>query len=149
MKKSTYLKVRFQLVRKIISVMLIGRCVGMNGVSDDCNDSMIWTGSKYWKLDGNKIAAGYPRSISKDWVGLPDNIDAAFTWTNGKTYFFKGSRYWRFTDFTLDTVYKYPKDIKEGFAGIPADVDSAFVWSGNGKIYFFKGLIWFFNLQLS
>jgi len=99
----------------------------------------VFKGSKYWKLDGNKIAAGYPRSISKDWVGLPDNIDAAFTWTNGKTYFFKGSRYWRFTDFTLDTVYKYPKDIKEGFAGIPADVDSAFVWSGNGKIYFFKG----------
>jgi len=110
-----------------------------NRLNDDDNDHVICTGSKYWKLDGNNIAAGYPRSISKDWGGLPDNIDAAFTWTNGKTYFFKGSRYWRFTDFTLDTIYHYPKDIKEGFAGIPANVDAAFVWSGNGKIYFFKG----------
>ena len=33
--------------------------------------------------------AGYPRSISADWDGLPSSLDAAFTWTNGKTYFFK------------------------------------------------------------
>jgi len=99
----------------------------------------VFKGSKYWKLNGDTIAAGYPRSISTDWSGLPDNIDAAFTWTNGRTYFFKGSRYWRFTNFKLDVQYKYPKDISEGFAGIPANVDTAFVWSGNGKIYFFKG----------
>ena len=48
-----------------------------------------FTGEKYWKLEGETIASGYPRSIRTDWEGLPGNIDAAFTWTNGRTYFFK------------------------------------------------------------
>lgn len=122
------------------------------------------TGEKYWKLEAESVAPGYPRSIRADWEGLPGNIDAAFTWTNGRTYFFKvfltpvcpinaihsrnsknvkhltkqkGSRYWRYTNFQLDA--DYPKDLSEGFAGVPANIDTALVWSGNGKIYFFKG----------
>ena len=66
-----------------------------------------------------------------------DRIDASFTWTNGKTYFFKDDRYWRFSDGKNDPGY--PRLIKKGFDGIPDNVDAAFVWSGNGKIYFFKG----------
>ncbi|XP_066986198.1 matrix metalloproteinase-16 isoform X1 [Macrobrachium rosenbergii] len=97
----------------------------------------VFKGSQYWKLTDNGVATGYPRSISRDWGGLPSNINAAFTWTNGKTYFFKGGNYWRFTDLVMDSGY--PKSINKGFAGIPDDIDAAFVWSGNGKIYFFKG----------
>ena len=81
---------------------------------------------------------GFPRLISDDWEGLPDNLDASFAWTNGKLYFMKGSQYWRFTDVgVLDDGY--PKDMRKGFAGIPADVDAALVWARNKKIYFFKG----------
>ena len=29
------------------------------------------------------------RSISADWDGMPGNLDASFTWSNGRTYFFK------------------------------------------------------------
>jgi hypothetical protein len=37
------------------------------------------------------VAAGYPRAIAADWAGLPDSIDAAFTWPgSGATYIFKG-----------------------------------------------------------
>ncbi len=37
------------------------------------------------------MAAGYPRAIAADWAGLPDSIDAAFTWPgSGATYIFKG-----------------------------------------------------------
>ena len=62
--------------------------------------------------------------------------------TNGKMYFFKGSRYWRFSpDKTLDRGF--PKKISDGFEGIPNNVDAAFVWSRNDKIYFFKGSQYF------
>jgi len=96
-------------------------------------------GDYYWKLTDDGLAQGFPKSIAGTWSGLPGNIDAAFTYKNGKTYFFKGTKYWKYTDTTMDDGY--PKDISDGFAGIPDNVDAALVWSGNGKIYFFKG--WF------
>jgi len=97
----------------------------------------VFKGDSYWRLTDDSIAEGYPRSVSRDWDGLPRNVDAAFTWTNGKTYIFKGRHYWRYTNSNLDPGY--PKLIGKGFEGIPDNVDAAFVWSGNGKIYFFKG----------
>ena len=41
--------------------------------------------------------SSYPRPIT-NWEGIPDNLDAATTYTNGKTYFFKGSKYYKFDD---------------------------------------------------
>jgi len=118
-------------------------------VSSGCRNNMcanttvkkhnLVTGDYYWKLTDDGLAQGYPKSIAGTWSGLPGNIDAAFTYKNGKTYFFKGTKYWKYTDTTMDDGY--PKDIADGFAGIPDNVDAALVWSGNGKIYFFKG--WF------
>lgn len=69
-------------------------------------------GEYYYKLTDDGIESGYPRLISRTWMGLPGNIDAAFTYKNGKTYFFKGSKYWRYQGTTLDG--EYPKEIKEG-----------------------------------
>lgn len=127
------------------------------------------SGQKYWKLEDEVIAPGYPRSIHTDWQGLPGNIDAAFTWTNGRTYFFKVHLFslsiriqWHcvlihYMDIYIHLWYlvrqgsrywrftnfkldaDYPKDLSEGFAGVPSNIDTALVWSGNGKIYFFKG----------
>merc|ERR1711860_345891 len=97
----------------------------------------VFKGSNYWKLTEDSVESGYPRKISEDWPGLPNNINAAVTWTdNKKTYFFKGDQYWKFDN--MQPVDGYPKDISVGFAGIPNNVDAAFVWGGNGKIYFFK-----------
>ena len=76
-------------------------------------------------------------SLIESSICFPDRIDASFTWTNGKSYFFKDDRYWRFSEGKKDPGY--PRLIKKGFDGIPGFVDAAFVWSGNGKIYFFKG----------
>jgi len=50
---------------------------------------MEFPGKYYWKLTDNGVASGYPRRISSTWKELPSNIDAAFTYRNGKTYFFK------------------------------------------------------------
>lgn len=50
------------------------------------------SGRQYWQVTLTKgIEPGYPCFISDDWDGLPSNVDAAFTWTNGRTYFFKVS----------------------------------------------------------
>ena len=87
-------------------------------------------------MTDDSVAPGYPKNVSQFWEGLPANIDASFTWTNGKSYFFKGTHYWRFSDGKKDKGY--PRLIKKGFEGIPDNLDAAFVWSGNDKIYFFK-----------
>ena len=59
--------------------------------------SFVFKGDNYWKLAGDNVAAGYPRSISQGWPGLPGNIDAALTWQSRKyTYLFKGYKYWKF-----------------------------------------------------
>ena len=78
-----------------------------------------------------------PRLISEDWEGVPNDLDAAFTWTNGKFYFFKGSQYWRVSaEGRADRGF--PRTIESGFPGIPIDIDAAIVWAKNNKIYFFK-----------
>ena len=101
----------------------------------------MYLGIYYWKLTDVSVASGYPRRIRDDWDGVPDNIDAGFSWKNGATYIFKGEKYWRVRKnrdtFKVDKYY--PKMISKGFKRIPNDVDAAFVWGGNGMIYFFKG----------
>jgi len=51
--------------------------------------TMEFPGKYYWRLTDNGVASGYPRRIGSTWKELPSNIDAAFTYRNGKTYFFK------------------------------------------------------------
>ncbi|ODM87910.1 Matrix metalloproteinase-14, partial [Orchesella cincta] len=103
-----------------------------------------------YAFNGNRVHRFSPdgvyvgsRRISAAFPGLPNELDSAFT-LNNRTYFFKGSQYWRFTNGRGDDGY--PKPISEGFSGIPPNIDAAFVWEGNGKIYFFKRhLYWRFD----
>ena len=106
-------------------------------LSLDEDTTFVFKNDKFWRLTEDSVAEGYPKKISDSWPGLPDRVDASFTWNNGKTYFFSGSRYWRFSGMEPDPGY--PKLIRKGFDGIPDNVDAVFVWSGNNKIYFFKG----------
>lgn len=99
-------------------------------------NTYVFKGLYYWQIKNEGLASGFPAKISKDWDGLPGNLDAALTWSDGKTFFFKGDKYWRF--FNKKREPGYPKLISAGFAGIPNNIDTAFVWSGNGKTYFFK-----------
>ncbi|XP_077868624.1 matrix metalloproteinase-19-like [Saccoglossus kowalevskii] len=93
-------------------------------------------GKYIWSINHNGVDQGYPVKIKEVFKGIPSNINAAFTsrWTQ-RTYFFKGTRFWRFYDKTLEAGY--PKSI-EG-TGLPSSPDAAFVWGGNGRVYIFKG----------
>ena len=113
----------------------------------ESGDSYVFQGEQYWKLTKESVAKGFPRRISEDWSGLPNHLDAAFTWQDtGATYIFKGEEYWKFQN--MDPEPDYPKLISEGFPGIPSSIDTAFVWGGNDKIYFFKeNQYWKFDPQ--
>ncbi|KAK0146009.1 Matrix metalloproteinase-19 [Merluccius polli] len=57
-------------------------------------------GSKHWQWDELKYnnLSFYPKPLSMLFTGVPTSPDAAFTWTNGKVFFFKGDNYWRLND---------------------------------------------------
>ncbi|XP_075329648.1 vitronectin a, partial [Odontesthes bonariensis] len=99
-------------------------------------------GEYFFELDQKSVVAGYPKLIKDVW-GISGPIDAAFTRMNcqGKTYIFKGNKYWRFDDGELED--DYPRDISVGFDKIPDYVDAAFALPSPGhhgkeKVFFFK-----------
>uniref|UniRef100_A0AAY4D6L2 SMB domain-containing protein n=1 Tax=Denticeps clupeoides TaxID=299321 RepID=A0AAY4D6L2_9TELE len=119
----------------------------INGLKD-CNILSIHyiftsLGKYVFELDERSVSPGFPKLIQDVW-GISGPIDAAFTRINcqGKTYIFKGNKYWRFDDNVLDE--DYPRDISVGFENVPDDVDAAFAvpahsHHGKEKVYFFKG----------
>ncbi|XP_069949221.1 stromelysin-3-like [Cherax quadricarinatus] len=52
-------------------------------------DVYVFKGDEYWLLTDFGVADGYPKLIADYWQDLPGDIDAAFTGSNRKTYFFK------------------------------------------------------------
>lgn len=42
------------------------------------------------------------------WKGIGYNIDSAFQYRDGKTYFFKGKGYWRFNDLRMSVDHADP-----------------------------------------
>lgn len=117
----------------------------------------FFKGDHYWLWDDNlgRPAAGYPRKIASGWPGLPDSIDAAVTTlppmvlagvgkmsdSDGKTYFFKGSKYWSWNDIDNrpDDGFEHGKNISSYWSGVPDDIDEALFYGDNGGVYFFKG----------
>ncbi|XP_034552457.1 matrix metalloproteinase-19-like [Notolabrus celidotus] len=70
---------------------------------------MFIKGSVYWQWDevGRTDFSVYPKPVSQLLHGLPSNIDAAMTWTNGHIYAFKGAEYWRLNQ-NLQAEKPYP-----------------------------------------
>ena len=62
-------------------------------------------GTTYWRFDETvqHVELDYPRDMSM-WSGIPANIDSVFKFFDGKTYFFKGQRYWEFDDMKMKIV---------------------------------------------
>nr|XP_033817190.1 proteoglycan 4 isoform X6 [Geotrypetes seraphini] len=99
----------------------------------------------FWNLNPFGIVTENPRRISDVW-GVPSPIDTVFTRCNcdGKTFFFKGSHYWRFTNDIMDAGY--PKQIVKGFGGLKEKVTAvlsvAAYKTRPESVYFFRsGLV--------
>ena len=97
---------------------------------------------RFWKFRDLALLSG-PDEMSKltpnAGEDLPTDLDAALEWPgNGRTYFFKGNKYWRY-NWRFNYVDRgYPRSIADAWLGVPDDVDGAQQWK-NGRTYFFKG----------
>ncbi|KAM5148473.1 proteoglycan 4 isoform 3-T3 [Mantella aurantiaca] len=118
-------------------------CIGppADGMTTMQNGSLVvFRGNYFWTLNQGGVT-DMPRKISEVW-GIPSPIDTVFTRCNcgGKTFFFKGPRYWRFTNDVMDKGY--PKEIIKGFGGLNGKVTSVLSVAGYKtrpeSVYFFK-----------
>ncbi|KAK5623408.1 hypothetical protein CRENBAI_014855 [Crenichthys baileyi] len=101
---------------------------------------VVFRGHYFWFLDRNLVPSP-PKGITEVW-GVPSPIDTVFTRCNcqGKTYIFKGGKYWRFENDALDSGY--PKVIKTGFDGLQGHITAALsvpqYLNRKESVYFFK-----------
>lgn len=93
--------------------------------------------SRFWVFKNKDLFYG-PANIQQ--LGLTEELasmDAALEWKrNGKIYFFKGSKYWRYDRTRSKLDDGYPRDISV-WKGIPNNINAGFQWK-NGRTYFFK-----------
>nr|XP_020448665.1 matrix metalloproteinase-19 [Monopterus albus]XP_020448666.1 matrix metalloproteinase-19 [Monopterus albus]XP_020448667.1 matrix metalloproteinase-19 [Monopterus albus] len=79
----------------------------------DKNKKLVFIkGSQHWQWDEHTYTTLYPKPLSMLFTGVPSSPDAAFTWTNGKIFFFKGDDYWRVNEL-LRVDRGYPLSKKE------------------------------------
>ncbi|XP_069471024.1 matrix metalloproteinase-28 [Ambystoma mexicanum] len=95
----------------------------------------IFKGHHYWTVskDGSVTK---PQQLQKKWFGLPALIEAAaVSEIDGKFYFFKGGRCWRYTGSKPDAGFP----MKCSASGLPRHPDAAFYFQPVGHIVVFKG----------
>ncbi|XP_020343859.1 matrix metalloproteinase-19 [Oncorhynchus kisutch] len=75
---------------------------------------VFFKGTGYWQWDELRHSNlnVYPKPLSNLFTGVPSNPDAAFTWTNGNIFFFKGDKYWRVNGL-LSVDKGYPLSVSE------------------------------------
>nr|BAG51882.1 unnamed protein product [Homo sapiens] len=113
----------------------------VDGLTTLRNGTLVaFRGHYFWML--SPFSPPSPaRRITEVW-GIPSPIDTVFTRCNceGKTFFFKDSQYWRFTNDIKDAGY--PKPIFKGFGGltgqIVAALSTAKYKNWPESVYFFK-----------
>ncbi|MGH1540551.1 MAG: hemopexin repeat-containing protein [Arenicella sp.] len=110
------------------------------------NKIYLFKGNQYVRMTGSTMDANYPRPIAGNWKNLPadfeQGIDAAL-WreSNDKIYLFRGNKYARFTESTMDNGY--PKPISGNWKGLPGSftngIGAALMHRDNKKVYLFDG----------
>ncbi|XP_055613709.1 matrix metalloproteinase-2-like [Uranotaenia lowii] len=102
-------------------------------IEEDDGTVFIFSGDFYYNTS---VESPKGQLISSRWPGLPANIDAAFRYTDGRAYFFKGPKVWRFRGSRLEAGH--PRLISDSFRGLPNSIDATFV-DGKGDIVATKG----------
>ncbi|KAF6293526.1 proteoglycan 4 [Rhinolophus ferrumequinum] len=113
----------------------------VDGLTTLRNGTLVaFRGHYFWLLNPLSPPSP-PRRITEVW-GIPSPIDTVFTRCNceGKTFFFKDSQYWRFTNDVQDAGY--PKQIAKGFGGLNGKIVAALSIAKYKdrpeSVYFFK-----------
>ncbi|XP_046744993.1 matrix metalloproteinase-2-like isoform X1 [Diprion similis] len=87
----------------------------------------LYRGERFWRFNATSrtLDPGYPHNIRR-WRGIPSHIDAAMTWIDGKTYFFKDKLVWKFDNLLIKTDDRYPLPAPQYWMGCPEKLDT--VW---------------------
>nr|XP_033777136.1 matrix metalloproteinase-28 isoform X1 [Geotrypetes seraphini]XP_033777137.1 matrix metalloproteinase-28 isoform X1 [Geotrypetes seraphini] len=107
-----------------------------DAIAVDLNRNLyIFKGHHVWVVfpDGK---ASKPQLLQKRWPGLPTTIEAAaISQEDGRFYFFKGGRCWRYRDSALELGF--PQKCRKG--GLPRHPDAALYYPPLSHLVVFKG----------
>ncbi|KAI3376362.1 hypothetical protein L3Q82_016827, partial [Scortum barcoo] len=87
---------------------------------------VFFKADRYWVFSESSMEKDSPKSLKDLGTGLPkDKIDAALFYTpTGQTYFFRGTKYYRFNEQTRAVDAGYPKPISM-WSGAPDNIKAA------------------------
>ncbi|XP_069082838.1 matrix metalloproteinase-28 isoform X2 [Pleurodeles waltl] len=109
--------------------------ISIQNLYDTTRNVYVFKGHHYWTVSRDGVV-NKPQLLQKKWLGLPSVVDAAaVSETNGKFYFFKGGRCWRYTSSKPDAGFP----MKCSDKGLPRHPDAAFYFQPLGHLVVFKG----------
>lgn len=122
-----------------------GKIKNINAILNYEKKLYFFKGSKVYLYDdeNQKIDEDYPKPIQDVFEGVPNNIDACFTWAlDGKTYFFKGKYYYLYNNRNNKVESGYPKLITNRWSTTsnkPVPTFLTAVYNFGGRSYAIRG----------
>nr|XP_060624349.1 matrix metalloproteinase-28 [Anolis sagrei ordinatus] len=110
-----------------------------DAITTDPEDNIVvFKGGHYWTVSKAGVSSG-PHPIQAKWPGMASSLDAAaFSEEDGKYYFFKGGRCWRYRGSFLDDGFPQ-KCSGGGSSALPRHPDTALFFRPLHQLVLFKG----------